>query len=127
MDTFLFILFFVCIGYWLGPKFGSGRKREVIIIKDTTPVYPWSSEDMEKIADAFEEIKKELNTNVQIEDTVDEILTEMTSSEDINNATKALKKLGYKDREIKNAINQITLGKSTPADIVISALSVLNA
>jgi Holliday junction resolvasome RuvABC DNA-binding subunit len=127
MDTFLFILFFVFIGYWLGPKFGSGRKREIIIIKDDDPVPQWSAKDMEKIFEAFEAIKKELDTNVQIEDTVDEILTEMTSTEDINNATKALKKLGYKDREIKNAINQITPGKSTPADIVISALSVLNA
>ena len=129
MDTFLFVFIFVCLGYWLASKFGR-KNREVIIIKEDTPVPLWSAEDMAKIANAFDEIQKELSTNVQIEDTVNEVLQEMTTSEDINNATKALKKLGYKNTEIKNAIHQITLGKSkhlTTGDIIISALPVLNA
>lgn len=97
-------------------------------VKNKYDYTPEKYEDIyEELMEEFKDISIEKST---IEGTVDEILTEMTSTEDINNATKALKKLGYKDREIKKAVKQITIDKSvslTPSEIVTFALVILNA
>lgn len=146
MDNFLiFLLIAIAIVWWDSSRRNKRIKKakedigiyhgEYTYEPIEMPVknkYDFSPEKYESIFEELMEEFKDISTQEEstIEGTVDEILKEMTSTEDINNAKKALKKLGYKNGEIAKAVKQITVDKSvslTSSEIVTFALVLLNA
>lgn len=137
MDNFLIFILIACaILWWDSRKRNKATSKawEDIGIEKNTPLWistdnnipetpKMSPEELMEILNSWQKMKQ--TDEELITDLVDEVLTEMPSAE-IADAKSALKALGYKDKDIKKAMGEIT-GNMKSGEIVTSALRILNA
>lgn len=142
MDNFLIFIIIACaILWWDSRKRAKEIKQswENIGVQENTPIEmtfqktpdtpKMTQEELIEILAAWKQIVPTQTDDELIADLVDEVLTEMPSNE-IADAKSALKALGYKNRDIKKAVGEITNtmgGNMKSGEIVTSALRILNA
>lgn len=139
MDNFLIFLIIACVILWWDRRKRNkamSKAWENIGIKENTylefptqkiPETPkMSPEELMEILNSWQGILSPEQTDDElIHNLVNDVLKEMPS-EEMNDAKSALKALGYKDKDIKKAVSEMT-GNMKSGEIVTSALRILNA